>query len=269
MDKLTRNQRVCAIIKILMENPNKTIGLNLFSQKFNAAKSTISEDLVIVRDTLKNQGMGKVFTIAGAAGGVRFIDEMPEESKAEFLKELCAEMEEPSRILPGNFLYMSDIMCNPDIIHKSALMLTENFSDIQADYVLTVETKGIPLGFEVAKLLGLNLVVVKRENKVTEGPTVNVNYVSGSNGRIQTMFLSKKAIKEGSKCIFIDDFMKAGGTTLGIMDLLLEFNSVLVGIGVLIDNIEGTKKLHGEYHSILEFRGISSDGKSLVNPTKF
>lgn len=42
-------------------------------------------------------------------------------------------------------------------------MLTENFSDIQADYVLTVETKGIPLGFEVAKLLGLNLVVVKRK----------------------------------------------------------------------------------------------------------
>lgn len=63
MDKLTRNQRVCAIIKILMENPNKTIGLNLFSQKFNAAKSTISEDLVIVRETLKKQVWVKVLPL--------------------------------------------------------------------------------------------------------------------------------------------------------------------------------------------------------------
>ncbi len=40
---------------------------------------------------------------------------------------------------------------------------------------------------------------------------------------------------------FIDDFMKAGGTALGIINLLKEFESELLGIGVLIDNTDITK----------------------------
>ena len=269
MNKLTRNQRVCAIMKMLMENPNKTISLNIFSERFNAAKSTISEDLVIVRETLNKLSMGKVITLAGAAGGVRFTDGMDDAARGDFLNYLCSEMKETHRILPGNFLYMSDIMCNPGIIYKAAVMLSSHFIELEADYVVTVETKGIPLAFEVAKLLGLQLVVVKRENKVTEGSTVNVNYVSGSSGRIQTMFLAKKAIKPKSKCIFIDDFMKAGGTTIGIIDLLHEFDSELVGIGVLVDSIEGSKKLNQKYYSIIEFKGLEEDGKVIVSPTNF
>ena len=49
MEKLSRNSRVSIITKILIENPNKIIGLNKFSDLLNAAKSTISEDIVIVR----------------------------------------------------------------------------------------------------------------------------------------------------------------------------------------------------------------------------
>lgn len=55
------------------------------------------------------------------------------------------------------------------------------------------------------------------------------------------MYVSKDAIKRNSKCIFIDDFMKAGGTALGIINLLKEFESELLGIGVLIDNTDITK----------------------------
>ena len=47
------------------------------------------------------------------------------------------------------------------------------------DYIVTVETKGIPLAYEVAKNLGIELVIIRRDNKITEGPTVTINYVSG------------------------------------------------------------------------------------------
>ena len=55
MEKFTRNKRVVAITKILLENPNKIIGLNTFSELLNAAKSTISEDLLVV----SQNGYGK------------------------------------------------------------------------------------------------------------------------------------------------------------------------------------------------------------------
>ena len=60
MEKLSRNNRVVIITKILVENPNKVIGLNRFSELLNAAKSTISEDIVIVREVLEKLEMGKL-----------------------------------------------------------------------------------------------------------------------------------------------------------------------------------------------------------------
>ena len=66
MDKFTRNQRIAIIMKILTENPNKIINLNNFTELFNAAKSTISEDLFVVKDILNKMNMGKVETISGA-----------------------------------------------------------------------------------------------------------------------------------------------------------------------------------------------------------
>ena len=49
MEKFSRNNRVSAITKILVENPNKVINLNTFTEMLNAAKSTISEDIVMIK----------------------------------------------------------------------------------------------------------------------------------------------------------------------------------------------------------------------------
>lgn len=268
MNKYSRNQRVAGITKILIENPNKTINLNNFTELFNAAKSTISEDIVIVRETLSELSMGKVETVAGAAGGVRYVCGISQEESRVFADELCEILRQKDRVIPGNFIYMTDIMYNPEIVHKAGVILASAFSELQVDYVVTVETKGIPLAYEVAKMLGVQLVIVRRDPKVTEGSTVSINYVSGSSNRIQTMSLSRKSIKKGSKCIFVDDFMKAGGTARGIIDLLKEFESELLGIGVLIDNIEHGHKLIDEYISIIQFKGISEEGKSELTPSK-
>ena len=51
MEKYSRGQRIGVITKKLIENPNKVIGLNYFTERLNAAKSTTSEDIVIIKDT--------------------------------------------------------------------------------------------------------------------------------------------------------------------------------------------------------------------------
>jgi purine operon repressor len=268
MEKYSRNQRIAAITKILIENSNKIINLNRFTELFNAAKSTISEDIFVIRDILSKLSLGKIETISGAAGGVKYVCGISEEKSIEFAEKLCINLRDTERIIPGNFLYLSDIMSNPEIIMTAGKVLAAAFSDEDIDYVVTVETKGIPLAYEVAKLLGVLLVVVRRENKVTEGSTLSINYVSGSSGRIQSMTVPKKAIKKESKCIFIDDFMKAGGTALGIINLLKEFESKLCGIGVLIDSVDTSKKLVHHYFSIVDFKGIDENGNAVVSPSQ-
>ena len=267
MEKLSRNNRVVIITKILVENPNKVIGLNRFSELLNAAKSTISEDIVIVREILEKLEMGKVETISGAAGGIKFIPQMGISAKEEFANELCDALMEEGRVVPGNFIYLTDIMYNPQIISKAGVILASYFKSMDVDYVVTVETKGIPLAYEVAKSLGIELVIIRRENKVTEGPTVSINYLSGTSGRIQQMSLAKKSMKSSSRCVFIDDFLRGGGTAQGITDLLKEFDSELVGTGVLVDNIGVVNKRVTDYVSIIDIEYISEDGKIKVTPS--
>ena len=267
MEKLSRNSRVVAITKILTENPNKVIGLNKFSELLNAAKSTISEDIVIVREILEKLEMGKVETISGAAGGIKYIPGIEKENRRKFAEDLCEMLKDKSRIVPGNFIYMTDLMYNPQIINKAGVILSSEFYDMGVDYVVTVETKGIPLAYEVARNLGIPLVIIRRDNKVTEGSTVTINYVSGTSGRIQQMSLSKKSMKPRSKCIFIDDFLRGGGTAQGIKDLLKEFESELIGIGVLVDNIGVTNKRVDEYITIVELNNLDGDKGLEVKPS--
>jgi len=58
MQKYSRNSRISAITKILIENPNKIMSLNYFSEMLNAAKSTISEDILVIREILEAMDMG-------------------------------------------------------------------------------------------------------------------------------------------------------------------------------------------------------------------
>ncbi|MEQ8154163.1 MAG: pur operon repressor [Clostridiaceae bacterium] len=269
MEKLSRNSRVVAITKLLMENPNRIIGLNNFSDLLNAAKSTISEDIVIVREVLEKLGMGRIETISGASGGIKFINGINAESRVKFGEKLCELLKDPSRIVPGNFIYMTDLMFNPQIIGKAGVILASALGNRKVNCVVTVETKGIPLAYEVAKNLGIELVIARRDNnRVTEGSTITINYVSGSSGKIQQMSLSKKSLKKGSRCLFIDDFLKGGGTAKGIEDLLNEFDSELAGIGVLVDHIGIEKKLIKEYVSIIELESVGNNGVAELKPSK-
>ena len=64
------------------------------------------------------------------------------------------------------------------------------------DAVVTIATKGISLANAVANILNLPVVVIRKDNKVTEGSTVSINYVSGSsrkrnNGTFEENFSRK------------------------------------------------------------------------------
>lgn len=266
--KFTRNQRVAAITKTLIENANKVINLNVFTNMLNAAKSTISEDIVIVRECLNRLEMGTVETVSGAAGGVKFVCNISNSDLNEFIDALINELQDDKRTILGSFLYLSDILSSPRYLKKAGTILASRFIDKEVDYVVTVETKGIPLAYEVANKLGVELIIVRRGNKITEGTTISINYLSGSSNRIQTMSLSKKSLPKESKCVFIDDFMKAGGTAVGIKHLLEEFQSELMGIGVLIDDRSVEKKLIDDYIAIVEYDGLNSGKDAHVKKSR-
>ena len=125
------------------------------------------------------------------------------------------------------------------------------FVEKEADYVVTIESKGIPLAAMTADALNLPLVVLRRESKISEGSTMSINYVSGSTDRIQKMSVAKRMLNPGGKAILIDDFMKGGGSARGMVEMMKELDIEVVGIGVLIATREPSIKKVGEYIPLL------------------
>ncbi|WP_129600892.1 pur operon repressor [Anaerophilus nitritogenes] len=249
--KIKRNARIGALIKILCENPNKIFTLSYFTNQFNAAKSSISEDIVVAKKIMDDLELGKIETIAGAAGGVKYIPCISKNESREILESVCNKLSESKRIIPGAFLYMADIIYNPSIVRRLGQIFATQFMGEDIDYVVTVETKGIPIALMTANALNVPLIILRRDSKVTEGSTVSINYLSGSTGKIQTMSISKRAIKNGANVVIIDDFMKAGGTAKGMMDMMREFEANVVGIGVMISTKEPENKVVKDYIPLL------------------
>lgn len=247
MEKLRRNERLAVLTRQLTASPNQIQTLSRFCDLFGAAKSTLSEDVAILQEIFETFGLGKLDTVTGAAGGVRYRPGLPREEAVSFLEGLCRELQNPGRLLPGGFLYLSDILSMPDIVRKMGIIIAAQFYDAQPDFVLTMETKGIPVALMTAQSLGVPLVIARRSSKVYEGSAVNINYVSGSSGHIETMSLSRRAVQEGQRALIVDDFLKAGGTAKGMIDLMGEFNVQVVGTAfVMAKGGQHNKLIQGE-----------------------
>lgn len=239
---MKRTERIGAIIRILSENPNKLYSLSYFCDLFKAAKSSISEDIQAAKQILESIDNGLIETTAGANGGVKLIPYISDEDAEALLHQICDKLRDSSRILGSGFLYTSDIMFDSNIVKRAGEIFARRFMDKRADYVVTIETKGIPIALMTAHMLNLPLVVIRRESKISEGSTVSINYISGSSERIQKMSLSKRSVTPGTKAIIIDDFMRGGGSVKGIFEMLSEFDIEIVGTGVVIASMEPQKE---------------------------
>ena len=118
MDKIRRNERMSAMMKILAAKPNRIFTLSYFCDLFGSAKSTMSEDIDILRDVVAHFGLGELETVTGAAGGVRYRTKVRRPEARKFIGDLCQQLSEEGRVLPGGFLYYSDILSTPEIVTR-------------------------------------------------------------------------------------------------------------------------------------------------------
>lgn len=266
---LRRSERIVRLTQTLLEQPYRLLSLTDMAEKLESAKSSLSEDLGIIRDVLQKEELGTLETQAGAAGGVRYIPGVPEQQALRFVYEMSQMLSDPERILPGGYLYMSDLLGRSEVLDWAGRIFAHIFSTAGAEYVLTVETKGIPLAVSVARYLHIPTVVVRRDNRVTEGSAVSINYVSGSR-RIQTMSLSRRSLPERSSVLLIDDFMKAGGTAKAMIDLMKEFKADVVGVGVFMSTSEPVVKMLDQYVALTVLTHVDEVKKEIrVEPGVF
>ena len=244
--KLKRSERIVVMTEYLLNNPNKLIPLTYFVSKFNQAKSSISEDIHIIKNGFKEENI-EVRTLAGVSGGVIFTPTLVEEDAKVILNEFIDKINDGSRLLAGGYIFMSDIIGNPSLMNKLGRVIATVYKNKEIDAVVTVATKGIPVAYAIASILNKPVITIRRDNKVTEGTTVAINYVSGSTKKIETMILSKRSLESHSKVLLVDDFMRGGGVLTGMESLMNEFDVTVVGKVIITQCYDSPREHEDDY----------------------
>ena len=268
--KTRRSDRLIDMTRYFMERPHTLVSLTFFAERYESAKSSISEDLAIIKRTVKLRGIGILETIPGATGGAIFIPSIDEDEARAFIEDMTEQLSHQDRLLPGGYVYLSDLLGRPDVLRYVGRVIARQYIDKQIDAVMTVATKGVPIAQSVASYLNVPFVIVRRDSKITEGSTVSVYYVSGSSERIEKMELSKRSLKRGSHVLVVDDFMKGGGTVNGMKSMIEEFESELVGITVFAEGAFDGRRMVEDYTSLLKVDSVNTIDKTIhVSPGNY
>ena len=268
--KTRRSDRLIDMTRYFMERPHTLVSLTFFAERYESAKSSISEDLAIIKRTVKLRGIGILETIPGATGGAIFIPSIDEDEARAFIEDMTEQLSHQDRLLPGGYVYLSDLLGRPDVLRYVGRVIARQYIDKQIDAVMTVATKGVPIAQSVASYLNVPFVIVRRDSKITEGSTVSVNYVSGSSERIEKMELSKRSLKRGSHVLVVYDFMKGGGTVNGMKSMIEEFESELVGITVFAEGAFDGRRMVEDYTSLLKVDSVNTIDKTIhVSPGNY
>lgn len=251
------------ITKTLVENPSRVYTLQYFAGRLDCGKSTVSEDAFMIGKLFEDLKLGEINSISGASGGICFLPTLTAEQIRNLQEDLCDLINDKKRIIPGGFLYMNDLFFNPRGLKAVARAMVSQFHKLEFDYVVTIETKGIPLATILGEMLNKPIIVIRKSSRMTEGPTIQMNYLTGSLRTIKTMVLPLRAIERGSKVLFVDDFMKAGGTAKGVIDLMKELDVEVVAIGVVMSTKEPETKLVDSFYSLIELESIDEKEETI------
>ena len=180
MVKAKRNERIAVITRILCENPGKLFNLFLFFRY--AGSHEIQPERGHFRAEgafFEARGLGRIETIPGAAGGVKIYSGGFSSAAGGISFGTGQDAERFAAGAFGGYIYMTDLMNNPEQLGCMAQALIKPFINKKADFILTMETKGIPIALMTARALNLPLVVARRENRINEGSLVTINYLFG------------------------------------------------------------------------------------------
>lgn len=263
MDKLTKAQRISLITKILVDHPFHMYTLQYFSEKFQCAKSTLSEDINLIEAVLRKNDEGEIISVSGAAGGIYYAAYMKPEQVEKVKQLICQKLNDYRRVIPGGFVYMNDLFFDPKMLKKMAECIITKYKEHRIDYVVTIETKGIPLAMAIANERGIPVAVIRKSARLSEGTTMQMNYVTGSSKSIKTMAMPIRSIQRKSNILLVDDFMKAGGTAKGMADLMSEFEANIVGVAVVLATKDPKQKLIKDYYTLVEYDGVDETKKTV------
>lgn len=123
------------------------------------------------------------------------------------------------------FIMFGDV----EITEKCACELLKKCPEF--DFLLTAESKGIPLGYEMAKQSGKNYIVARKSEKLYMKKPISVEVKSITTEKMQKLYLSEDDLvkMEGKRILLVDDVISTGKSLAALEELISKANGTIVG----------------------------------------
>jgi adenine phosphoribosyltransferase len=121
-------------------------------------------------------------------------------------------------IKPGIRIAILNILGDTEFVQAVSKALAERLRTLDADVLVTPETKSIPLAHGLAVELGIPYVVLRKTYKPYMGEALRSETLSITTGEPQTLFLDEKDrhLITGKRIALIDDVISTGSTLQGM-----------------------------------------------------
>lgn len=140
----------------------------------------------------------------------------------------------------AGFVILGDV----ELVTRAAKDLVKKLP-YEADFVMTAETKGIPLAAEVAKNLGHSRYLVARKSvKAYMYNSIWVDDESITTKGKQRLYLSEEDVNriKGKRIILIDDVISTGGSMKALNDLTKKAGAIVVSQAAILAEGEAAKR---------------------------
>lgn len=106
----------------------------------------------------------------------------------------------------------------------------------ECDVILTAESKGIPLAYEMARQLGITYVVARKSVKLYMSDVISVDVKSITTTATQTLYLDgdKANMLKGKRVLIVDDVISTGESLNALTALLDECGVKPVGCAAVL-----------------------------------
>lgn len=179
----------------------------------------------------------------------------------EALKEMIMEK---GKVREGNILKVDTFLNHQmDIrmLNEIGKEFKERFKNIRVDKILTIEASGIGIAAIVSQYFDYVPVVFakKTESLNLDNEVFESEVNSFTKKKTYRVRVGKQFLSENENILVIDDFLAKGCASKGLLDILKQSKSNLVGVGIVIE------KGFQEGREVLENLGARVESLAIID----
>jgi len=134
-------------------------------------------------------------------------------------------------VAPGVRIAILNILGDTELVAAAADALAARITDLDADVLVTAETKSIPLVHELSQCVTLPYVVLRKEYRPYMGEALRAETLSITTGKPQVLYLDEKDrdLLQDKRAVLVDDVISTGSTLEAMRNVVAEAGATTVG----------------------------------------